>query len=321
MTTVVFSSVMGPGHNGGDKWNGGYKLYNVWIKLLRQNNVEAYWATRDGTREEWLIEHQPVISLDTVRQWKAEGRDLKYVTCWLGAREFIEIAEGQFYYFDAELAHTINDHRAELERYWDTIIKIGTHSRTQQAWYMANYGYTPKYIREWSDTEYWMPDDDKRVPGRIGYMYEGPHTQHVIDTVRRTLLNVGLADDLVQIQGDERHVLETMQTCDLFLGLNMGKDALWGEGCPRAQQEAMHAGAVVIAFDVHGNREYLIDGHTGILVPYAGARAMASAVKFWSIPQVRRLLEPMRNRSIDLASNIFGPHRRLHRIWGFLDLA
>ena len=64
------------------------------------------------------------------------------------------------------------------------------------------------------------------------------------------------------------------------MGTNDGKyfDSLLeakAEGCPRTQQEALHCGCVLLAKDVIGNREYLIDKQTGFFVDLGDTNAIA----------------------------------------------
>ena len=65
-----------------------------------------------------------------------------------------------------------------------------------------------------------------------------------------------------------------MQQCDIFLGLNLGKHPLWGEGCPIPPLEALHAGCVLVAYDVLGNREYLLPEGSGVLISRGDVAAM-----------------------------------------------
>lgn len=302
--TIVFSSCEGP-HQTGDwphgKYNGGVKLQNLWVKALRNMGYEAYIATLDGQHQEWLIEHQPHINIETVRQWKVEGRDLRIVTTWLAAQMVLDLAGDKAYYFDAELGHTLQDHLGVLEARLP-MLSIATHSRTQQALYMTRYGFTPSYIPEWSDVDYWTPAGD-RDEYLVGYMHEGAHTEHHIQHIKTLCGMVAVPVRFTLIQGDERSVIDQMRRCSVFLGMNTGKHDLYGEGCPRAQQEAMHCGCIVVGYDVHGNREYLIDGYTGLLAKRGNPDSMAELL-IWLMrnPDER---EQMRATSTDYALRAF----------------
>jgi glycosyltransferase involved in cell wall biosynthesis len=67
--------------------------------------------------------------------------------------------------------------------------------------------------------------------------------------------------------------------------MNIGKDLLWGEGCPRTVIEALAAQCVVIAFDIIGNREIIQDNFNSILVPRYRRDLMAEAlINLYTIP-------------------------------------
>lgn len=265
MATILISCIENAHTQGWGVYNGGMKLYSNWCKLLRRGGHEAFIVTLDGKAEPWLIEMPPIISLEAAATFT--GPDVRFFTGWWVSDLFIQLAP-KFYMFDAEMAFSVGhaQHIDHMRKYLDAgrVAKLGTHSRTIQAWYMETTAKTPQFIREWSDTDYWKPAPEKRVPFRVGYMDEGPHTPGVIEQLRQT---VDKRAEFVQVAGPEAAVLDQMQQCDVFLGLNPGKHPLWGEGCPRSPQEAMHAGCVVVAFDVHGNHEYLIDEYTGRMVP------------------------------------------------------
>ena len=299
-------------------YNGGIKLLNLWAKLLRDNGHEAFVVTFDGTYIPWLIEHQPHVSLAEAGKWAAEGRSLKFVTIGLEAGGFLDLAD-QFYYFDAELAWTLT-YRADFDRYRKEgrIRRIGTHSRTQQAWYMAEMREVVTLVQEWSDPTYWQADDGRRQERLAGYMNEQPgETEFEIDFIENACAASGEDVRFVEVRGSEREVLETLQTCDFFLGMNPGKHPIWGEGCPRSQQEAMHAGCVVIAYDVNGNREFLIDGYNGFLSPGKRADLLAERlVELLSDPHRKEMIRENARRFIAT----FTPDKRWRLVREFLEL-
>ncbi len=316
---ILISSAADAQSTGWNAHNGGCKLYSLWVKLLRQHGYEAYVVTTDGTGEDWLIEMPPFLSLADAAALKASGREIRWMTGWLWAKAFLDlVGDDDLFFFDAELAFTAEAQRGLLERWMPRMACIATHSRTQQAYYMTRYGITPMYIPEWSDTAYWTPNDRRRVTGRIGYLDEGDHTETTVRYVQQRCAEAGLTPEFVCIRGDERQVLDAMQTCDLYLGLNRGKHPLFGEGCPRGQQEAQHAGAVVAAYDVHGNREYLFDGWNGYLVANGDTDAMARRVV--ELLSNHWLRGEMRQRSIDFATHDFAPEVRWPLVAEFLEL-
>jgi hypothetical protein len=307
-------------NKGDGKYNGGTKLYNLFVKLLRAHGYEAYIATYDGKYEHWLIEHQPHVSLETVREWKVEGRPLRFVTAWMGSNAFIDLAD-EIYFYDVELAWTSGTHFAILRSLMDAkkIRSLATHSRTQQAWYLATFRQEPILIPEWSDETYWFPLPEKRQLGTAGYLIEGPRTRGDIRVIAEYCHAKGVDLQLLNLAGgDECAIIEKMRQCDFYLGMNPGKSAIWGEGCPRTQQEAMHAGCVVIAYDVRGNREYLIDGYTGILVKRHRPDLVAQHLV--RLMQNFKLKEQIRATSTDLAARAFSSYGRWELVREFLEI-
>lgn len=323
MPTVVFSSAIGPlpgggFHNGDARNNGGVKIYNGLVKLLRQHGYDAYICTWNGTYEEWLIEHQPVISLATLERWQAEGRPLKVATGWIDSTALLQTWRGPFYFLDAEIAFTAGEQHAKLCEHWKRIRRVAVNSTVQQVWYMAEFGVTPVLLKDASDRDYWFPDNLMRHPGRVGYMDEGPETAAQIAALQAATQRAGLDLTFSRIGGDEAMVIGQMHWCDVFLGMNPGKHPLWGEGCPRSPQEAMHAGCVVIAFDVMGNHEYVIDGATGYLVPRGRLDLMA--LRLIQVMRDRDLLERLRATSMAVAEGGFALAGRMDAVRDWLEL-
>jgi glycosyltransferase involved in cell wall biosynthesis len=76
----------------------------------------------------------------------------------------------------------------------------------------------------------------------------------------------------VEFVGEVTDVAEFLSGLDLF---GMVSEPA---GCPNASLEAMAAGLPVIATDVGGAGEQVVDGVTGRLVPRRDTRAFASAI-------------------------------------------
>jgi glycosyltransferase involved in cell wall biosynthesis len=80
----------------------------------------------------------------------------------------------------------------------------------------------------------------------------------------------------------------------------------------------MHAGCVVIAYDVNGNREYLIDGYNGFLVPRKNTNLLAThLVNLMKNPELK---EKIRKRSINLVSKVFTSLDKFPLLREFLEL-
>jgi glycosyltransferase involved in cell wall biosynthesis len=316
---ILFSSCENSLRTGDIKYNGGIKVYNLWAKLLRQHGYEAYIVTYDGRYQPWLIEHQPCVSLATVKQWKKEGRPLKFVTAWLDAKAFIDLAD-QIYFHDCEATYTATIHSSIFQKLLKSrkIRAISTNSRFQQAWYLGKFNLFPKLIPDWSDEEYWFPDQKRRESGVVGYMRESETSELEIEQIVEYCRKNNVDTKFIEIKGDEKDVIEMMQKCDFYLGLNPGKHPLLGEGCPRSQQEAMHAGCVVIAYDVNGNREYLIDGYNGFLVPRKNTNLLATHLV--NLMKNSELKEKIRKRSINLVSKVFTSLDKFPLLREFLEL-
>ena len=291
--------------------NGGTKLYNVTVQLLNAHGYDACIATQDGSYARWLVNQQPVISYADL---KAKN-PAKLVIAWLAAPGLERFSrEYPLYYYDAELRWTLQ-FRATLDRLLDAgrLAGIATNNRYIRAWYMATYGITPTLIREWSDTSIFYPDDTERVPGRIGCMPDDPGSQGVYERLRAEF-----GDRVIVVRGDEQQVADTMRTVDIFAGLNPGKHKLWGEGCPRTQQEAMHCGCVLVAYDVMGNQEYLYDGWTGRLVERGDQEGFVETITYLlGHPEEK---EQLRRRGIDLVRALFSDQGKLDLMKRWLEL-
>lgn len=291
--------------------NGGSKFYNLWVKLLREHGYDACIATQDGSYEPWLVEHQPVVSYDQVRKMNAPT----IVTGWLPTPGLEALARGRpFYYFDAELKWTLA-FRPALEQYMrhDQIAGIATHNRYIQAWYMVTYGIMPLLIHSWSDREIFYPDASARQEGTIGCMVDDPGSE-----VAYRALQAAFPGQVHPISGDEAQVAEAIRSVDIFAGINPGKDTLWGEGCPRTQEEAMHSGCVVVAFDVLGNREYLLDGWSGVLVERGDVDGLVDVIR--GLQERREEKEWLRRNGFEMTRALFSDGGKIELARKWLDL-
>ena len=315
-TKVVFTS------GALKRFNGGTKIYTLWAKLLRKNGVDAHIATQDGSYEEWLVNPEPVVSYRDVENYGSRGDDVRVVTCWLDTPGLERlVGERQFYYFDAELNWTLQ-FRDKLDRYLNsgTIARIGAHSRYIQSWYMANYQIKPILINEWSDESVFYEDARERIAGRIGCMPDAsPEDRKAFDFLAGKVEEFGAGAELIKVGGDERQVADLLRTVDIFVGLNPGKHPFWGEGCPRTQQEALHCGCVLVAFDCLGNREYLYDNWTGLMVPLGDTEGLWQAVK--SLLENTQAKEQLRVGGKNIAEGLFSERDKYKLVSSFLGLA
>ena len=89
--------------------------------------------------------------------------------------------------------------------------------------------------------------------------------------LRAQAISLGLADKLMFL-GDRSDVPDLLMAMDIFVWLSRG------EGMPHVIAEAGAAGLPVIATADNGAIEQIIDGQTGIFVPYEDPNAVALAI-------------------------------------------
>lgn len=317
---VVFASACcdGEGGHGGWKYSGGVKELNLLVKLLRDKEYEAYVVTYDGTYTPWLIDHQPHISLHEFYRRTGSTRNIRCVTSLANAEAFIKGSK-DLWFWDMDLCHTEHSHYPLLaELYKHKLRGVAAISRTIQAWHMSNFGKPCTVLPNLLDTDIWSPVEAKAAPYLIGYMDEGPHTEEVLRVIRDAALRKDVSIQFLEIEGDEGLVLESMRSCNIFLSMNIGKDRLWGEGCPRTIIEALSVGCVVIAFDIIGNREILINHFNGIIVQRGRPDLMADSLL--SLLADPEQLEQMRNNSRALINSIHTLESRWPAVKEFLSL-
>jgi glycosyltransferase involved in cell wall biosynthesis len=316
---IFISAVENAEYHGGYKFNGGINEYNNLAKLLRIHGYEAFIVTYDGTYEEWLIEHQPHISLYKFREQLKVLPDVRCVTSWAVANVFISESR-KIYFWDMELANTDNEHFAPLAKMYkhNKIVKTAAISRTIQAWHMAHFGKTPIIIPNLVDNKIWKPDNSKRVLNRVGYMVEGPNTVKEIEKIVLGVKEAGLDLEIIRIRGTTEEVLNGMQSCNIFLSMNMGKDTLWGEGCPRTILEALSTGAVVIGYDIIGNREILQDSFNGVIVPRYRTDIMIEKLVY--LYKNLKIIDRMRSNGLLQINEIHQLESRWPAVKDFLNL-
>jgi hypothetical protein len=149
-------------------------------------------------------------------------------------------------------------------------------------------------------------------------MLESQYTEQEIDTIRQIALGAGYDFEFHLIRGSEEECLEGMRCCNIFLGMNHGKDPLWGEGFGLAMMEAMWAGCVVIAYDILGNREFIHDGFNGILVLRACPQLMARALL--NLYQMPDEIERMREDTLKMLRFCHTSEARWPAVAEFLEL-
>lgn len=316
--TIFASACEGPEQGGGGKYSGGIKELNLLINLLVSRGYEAYMVTYDGTFSPWLVSHAPHIGIDKFAELVRERSNVRCVTSWATAKAFIKHSP-KVHFWDMELRYTTRDHFLPLYRLnRKKLAGAAAISRTVQAWQMSTFGSPCGLIPNLLDTALWKPAAERRQPNRVGFMGEGGGTQAAIDAIRSETTAAGLQFEFVLVEGDEQEVLDKLQTCDFFLSLNPGKDALWGEGCPRTILEAMAAGAVVLGYDIVGNRETLVGNFNGIMA--ADRDPLCLAKQLIRLAGNREEAERLRHNAQDLIDATHTFEARMPAIARFLDL-
>jgi glycosyltransferase involved in cell wall biosynthesis len=89
---------------------------------------------------------------------------------------------------------------------------------------------------------------------------------------RELIEGYGLKDTFLFL-GVRRDIRELIATMDVLVLASVA------EGVPRVVMEAAAMGKPVVATDVRGTRETVVDGETGLLVPYAAPQALADAIQ------------------------------------------
>lgn len=315
---VIFASAcVDSKDTGGWKYCGGVKELNYLVKLLRIHGYEAYMVTYDGTYESWLIEHQPHLSLNEFNRMLGTGIEVRCVTSWAISKSFIDLSP-KIYFWDMELCCTAQLHYSILcKLYREKIINVATISRTIQAFHMAHFDKPATIIANLLDDSIWKPISQNETH-TIGYMDEGPHTDKYIKVIADKLRFEQIQINFLQILGDEESILNNMCKCDVFLSMNIGKDPLWGEGCPRTIIEALSTGCVVIAFDIIGNRETLIHNYNGFIVPRYRPDLMGAAVV--GLYKNKTELLKMRANGLSLIESCHKLESRWPAVQQFLDI-
>jgi len=254
-------------HPGGQKYNGGLKQLNLLIKIARQNGYEGYLVTWDGLHDKWLFDHQPCISLQEFKIRYGNSNQKRCITSWITAQSFIKSCD-EIYFWDMELAYTEYSHFSILFKLHrkNKIKSVAGISRTIQAWHMAHFSKKCYVIPSMLDQKYWRSDSAERIRYRVGYMIEDEGTEYRIQEISSTVQSGGLELEFYKVSGPEWEIKEKLQTCNIFLSMNQGKDHFWGEGCPITIIEAMNVGCVVIGYELIGNREIIVDNFNGFIV-------------------------------------------------------
>jgi hypothetical protein len=298
---------------------GGEKLLNNLVLLLRRHGYDAHMVSLDGAHANWLVEHAPFLSLQEFARRAATAKSIRCVTSWVLADAFLEHCPG-FYFWDQELATTTRSQFPALARLMRArrILATAGLNRSIQAWHMAIFESRASLLRTLVDENHWKPDEARRRLYRVGYMDEGSLTVPFVETIKHITLSKGLELEFLRLEGVEAEIISGMQTCSIFLALNVGKSPLWGEGGPMTPHEAMACGTVAICFDMNGPWELIQQGYNGVVLPKIRPELMADElVRIYSEPG---RLEFLKNNALAVFRTSHSMESRWPSVCEFLQL-
>ncbi len=153
----------------------------------------------------------------------------------------------------------------------------------------------------------WQVSDDQVAVGIVGRLVAEKGYPELFEAMRRlderfVLVCIG-PDDPEKSDALPREMVTAAKTAGVrFLGMRTDVDELYTgldlfvlpshrEGFPRAAMEGAAMGLPVIATDIRGCREVVVDGHNGVLVPVRDAAALAAAIsRVGEDPALRRTM-------------------------------
>ena len=113
----------------------------------------------------------------------------------------------------------------------------------------------------------------RAVMPEVRFLMAGEADRGNPESVPNEILTQWKAENVVKFLGHRSDALALNQACVVAV-----LASTQGEGIPRALLEAAACGRALVATDVPGCRELVIDGVTGLLVPPGNASALANAI-------------------------------------------
>jgi len=113
-----------------------------------------------------------------------------------------------------------------------------------------------------------MPDMHDRI--KLSLIGDGPTRKELEDLIAANHL-----ENIAEITGFRNNVPDMLHEFDIFVLPSKA------EGIPNVILEAMSCGLPVIATDVGGNRELVVEGETGFLVPPNDSESLADALQIY----------------------------------------
>ena len=303
---------------GSHKYCGGEKLLNNLVLLLRRHGYEAFMVSLDGKHADWLAEHAPFLSLEEFTKRKKATGDIRCVTSWALAEAFLDHCP-KFYFWDQELGASARSHFPELARLMADarIMQTAGVNRVVQTWHSTVFDRETHILRQLVDEHHWLPNPSRRIRNRVGYFDEGSHGAEYIQIIRESTSRAGLELEFHELKGSETEIIDQMQTCGVFLALNIGKSP-WGEGGPMTPQEAMACGTVPVCFDLKGAWELIQQNFNGVITEEIRPELMAKALL--EIHGTPGRLEEMSRRCVEITASSHTMESRWPAVVRFLDL-
>jgi len=311
------------------KHNGGSLDMLLWAKKLKENGIRVNIVTKNSPSTTWLENPNLLTPQEKSEIFRDESflenldyHDTSIVIFWLKTSLITKLPKAkQVFFYDMEIAWSIEFIR-DLERLLKQrkIARIATHSSHSQIWYKTQLGIDTDYIREWSHgIEHSTLRNSEKSKIKISLMPEESEMYDyflIKDLIQRNHPDV----EISIASGTLSQVYETLEKSDIFIGLNKGKNPLWGEGCPRTQQEAAHFGNAIVAFDCLGNHEYLIHNYNGYLVsPNLGVNGIIKQIA--ALLDDMNKLNSMRSKSQEIAKQSFSGSQKVQELSQFLALS
>lgn len=112
----------------------------------------------------------------------------------------------------------------------------------------------------------------------VGKNMEDAENKKVLDKMKNR--------SMVHILGYRKDVLNIVAGADTF-----ALPSIYGESITKSVMEAMGLGVAPIITDIPGNRELVVNGESGLVVPMKNSQKMADAIlKFYHNPDLKKLL-------------------------------
>jgi len=141
----------------------------------------------------------------------------------------------------------------------------------------------------------------------VGDRLNSDHAEGVEAAINQTKAELGERLILTGVRSDIPQLLSAM---DLFTLPS------WREGMPRTIIEAMMMGVPVVATDIRGSREEVVDGATGLLVPIRNPKALTNAIEwlYRNRDKCKTMGKAGRNRALELYDEKKVIHRQIELI-------